>query len=255
MSGLLDGVRVVVTGASRGIGQASAVAMAREGAEVVTFARTNQDWIATDPAAARLHPIELDVADPAAVEATVAQARTALGGIDVLVNNAGVPGPEGPLWTTDPAAAASALAINTLGPYHLMRAVLPEMIERGSGVVINVSSGAAVRPKAEKAWYGATKAALDHLVGAAALELAGTGVRIHTIHPGPVDTALNYANRRGATADERARLRPPSEVATLITWLASPAGDAVAGEELITWREDSVKERLRAFAGFPAPVG
>jgi NAD(P)-dependent dehydrogenase (short-subunit alcohol dehydrogenase family) len=253
VSGLLGGVRVIVTGASRGIGQASAVAMARQGANVVTFARTGQDWTRSDRQAAQLHPICVDVSDPEAVHLACEQAREVLGGIDVLVNNAGIPGPEGPLWTSDPRQAASCLAVNTLGPFHLMRDVLPSMVRDGRGVVINVSSGAAERPKAGKAWYGASKAALDHLVAAAALELADTGVRIHGVHPGPVDTALNFANRRGGSDVERSRLRPPAEVGALIAWLASSEG-AVADELVIRWRESGTKARLRALDGFPDPV-
>jgi NAD(P)-dependent dehydrogenase (short-subunit alcohol dehydrogenase family) len=253
VTGLLDGVRAVVTGASRGIGRASAAAMAREGATVVTLARTSQEWIASDRSSSRLHPIEVDVSDADAVVVACQQARELLGGIDVLVNNAGVPGPEAPDWTCDPRHAATSLAINTLGPFHLMRAVLPAMVKDGRGVVLNVSSGGAVRPKAGKAWYGASKAALDHLVAAAALELAGTGVRIHAIYPGPVDTALNFANRHGGSQEDKARLRPPAEVGALVAWLASENG-AVVEELIVEWREGRTQERLRAMPGFPEPI-
>jgi NAD(P)-dependent dehydrogenase (short-subunit alcohol dehydrogenase family) len=195
--------------------------------------------------------MDVDVSDPEAVHDACERARGLLGTIDVLVNNAGVPGPEGPAWEVDPRDAQLCLAVNTLGPFHLMHEVLPSMVSQGRGVVINVSSGAAERPKAGKAWYGASKAALDHLVLAAVLELAGTGVRIHGIHPGPVDTALNHSNRRGD--GDRSRLRPPSEVASLITWLSSREAAEVV-EPLVRWREAEVKARFRAMPGFPAPV-
>jgi NAD(P)-dependent dehydrogenase (short-subunit alcohol dehydrogenase family) len=249
--GLLDGVRVVITGASRGIGQASAQAMAAQGAQVVAFARTEQDWVQASTAG-QVHPITMDVSEPEDVSKGCDLARGILGSVDVLINNAGVPGPEGPLWEADPYHAAMCLAINTLGPFHLLHELLPAMVVRGSGVVINVSSGQAERPKAGKAWYGATKAALDHLVAAAAMELDGTGVRIHSVHPGPVDTALNAANRRGEGAD-RSRLRPPAEVAALITWLASAQG-AQHDELFVRWRDPEVKARLLAMPGYPEPI-
>jgi 3-oxoacyl-[acyl-carrier protein] reductase len=252
MTQLLAGVRAVVTGASRGIGRATSIAMAELGAEVVMLARTHsplEDGL-PDDVAARLYAVGVDVTDPEAVGAACAFARERFGGIDVLVNNAGVPGPEASLWTLDPDALRATFEVNTLGPFHLMQAILPGMVAAGSGVVVNISSGQAVRPQATKSAYGASKAALDHLTAAAALELAGSGVRIHTVYPGPVDTALNSSNRDGGNDRDRSRLRPPQEPAALIAWLASSEGARV-GELVVRWRDPEVRERLRQLPGFP----
>jgi NAD(P)-dependent dehydrogenase (short-subunit alcohol dehydrogenase family) len=246
---LLAGTRALVTGASRGIGLATSLRMARAGATVAMLSRRAPDVPEPEVVApGRLVPIGADVSDPASVQHACETAVEDLGGIDVVVNNAGAPGPRGALWQVDPAEAVDAFLVNTMGPLHVLRCTLPDMVRRGAGVVINVSSGQAVRPKPGSAVYGASKAALDHLTDTLVLELAGSGVRVHGIYPGPVDTELNSAHA-GPDRD-RSRLRPPEEPAALITWLASEHG-VLADTVTIRWRDDEVKRALRALSGFP----
>jgi NAD(P)-dependent dehydrogenase (short-subunit alcohol dehydrogenase family) len=145
-----------------------------------------------------------------------------------------------------------------------MKVVLPGMIERGSGVVINVSSGAAERPQPRRSMYGTSKAALDHLTKAVAMETAPLGVRVYGIHPGPIDTELFRLSRTDPlnTPEEQARIdamwesgkvRRPEELAATLAWLATPAG-AAWDDVMVTWRNPATRDRLRALPGHPDPL-
>jgi NAD(P)-dependent dehydrogenase (short-subunit alcohol dehydrogenase family) len=255
----LDGRTALVTGASRGIGAATVVALRRLGAEVIAVSRA-PFADEPDPTPA-VHRVSADVGDWASVSAALGKVHADHPVIDVLVNNAGMPGKRVPVWELDPELMHTTIAVNTLGPFHLARLVLPGMVERGFGVVIVVVSGAANRPRPRRAMYGSSKAASEHLTMALAQEAADFGVRVHAFHPGPVDTALFAASRTSAEAqadlDQQLRtgtrvMQAPEEPAAALAWLASPAG-AVWTDVVVPWREPEIRARIRSLPGFPQP--
>jgi short-subunit dehydrogenase len=185
---------VLVTGASSGIGAATAVAFARAGAVVGLCARR-----ADRLAAVRAHCEELtpgarswvaDVAELDGLRGLVARVEDGIGGLDVLVNNAGIPKRRrvAGLTLTD---VTEVTTVNYLAPVELTLAALPGMLERGRGDVVNVSSMGAHSLAVGTAAYAASKAALDLFTEALALELVGTGVRAHLFVPGSTNTELS----------------------------------------------------------------
>jgi NAD(P)-dependent dehydrogenase (short-subunit alcohol dehydrogenase family) len=260
----LDGQVALVTGASRGIGRATCRALAALGAEVAALSRGNAEQTSRDARDARITPLQAEVSDWASVEAAVGTVLASHGRIDVLVNNAALRGLRLPVWELAPENLAESMAVNVLGPFHTMKVVLPGMIERGSGVVINVSSGAAERPQPRRSMYGTSKAALDHLTKAVALETAPLGIRVYCIHPGPIDTDLFRMSRTDPlnTPEEQARIdamwargkvRQPEELAATLAWLATPAG-AAWDDVIVAWRDAGIRERLGALPGHPSPL-
>jgi NAD(P)-dependent dehydrogenase (short-subunit alcohol dehydrogenase family) len=212
----LRGRTAIVTGASRGLGLAVARAFAERRANLVLTARGAEDL---ERVAEELREstrgqsgvlaLALDVSQEA--ERLVAAAEERFGRIDVLVNNASELGP-----TPLPALEAldwrdfeHILRVNVLAPLHLAQLVLPGMRERGEGVVINVSSDAAVEAYAGYGGYGSSKAALDHVTRTLATELEGSGVRVYSIDPGNINTAM-YAR---AQPDDDLSSVPGPEVA------------------------------------------
>jgi NAD(P)-dependent dehydrogenase (short-subunit alcohol dehydrogenase family) len=196
MSRQLDGRVAVVTGAGRGIGRATAATLARAGADVACVARTASQLAETAAlvrgVGRRAQEIEADIGEPGAPSLIAAKVRAELGAIDILVNNAATVEPAGPTVTAGPEDWAQAVAVNLTGPVRLTLAVLGAMIEQGYGRIVNVSSGIAAAPAAIPGLnaYAATKAALEaHTLGLAA-ELAGSGVTVNIVRPGPVDTAM-----------------------------------------------------------------
>ncbi|HTG19226.1 MAG TPA: SDR family NAD(P)-dependent oxidoreductase, partial [Reyranella sp.] len=150
MSSDLKGKVALVTGASRGLGEGAARALAAAGAAVMLVARDGAlaGSVAREIAAkgARAEALSCDVAGYAAIQKVVAETTARLGRIDILINNAGVIDPIAEVATSDPAAWAQNISINLIGAYHVLRAVLPDMLAKGGGSIVNVSSGAAYRP-------------------------------------------------------------------------------------------------------------
>jgi short-subunit dehydrogenase len=183
-------MHVFVTGASSGIGEAVAREFARAGASLSLVARRRdrlEELAASLEVPTRV--IEADLAGPDAALAALAEAREALGPVEVLVNNAGVQ-IVGRTLDTDRDRAERLLALNVTTPLHLMTAVLPEMVERGSGSIVNISSTAALAPTPGMFHYNASKAALGAASESLRGELRGTGVHVLTVYPGPVATAM-----------------------------------------------------------------
>jgi len=256
----LTGKAALVTGASRGIGAAAAHALRALGAEVIGISRAPYGERPADESDHGVHRISGDVGDWTSIEPAVQRALDGHPQIDVLVNCAGVPGRRVPIWELEPDLFRRALAVNTLGPFHLMKLLLPGMIERRSGVVINVGSGAATRPRPTRAMYGTTKAALEHMTLAVAEEVAESGVRVYAFHPGMVDTALFASTRTSAAALEEVaearrtgELQDPAEPAAAIAFLATPAG-AVWRDVAFPWRDPVIRAQMRKLPGFPATV-
>ncbi len=195
MSGHLEGKVAIVTGAGRGIGRATAVALARAGADVACVARTTSQLAETAAlvrgAGRRAQQIEADIGDPGAPSLIAAKVLAELGAIDIRVNNAATVESAGPTATVEPEDWARAVAVNLTGPIRLTLAVLDGMIKQGYGRIVNVSSAIAAAPGAIPGLnaYAASKAALEaHTLGLA--ELTGTGVTVNIVRPGPVDTAM-----------------------------------------------------------------
>jgi NAD(P)-dependent dehydrogenase (short-subunit alcohol dehydrogenase family) len=192
----LNGKTALVTGASRGIGRAIALALADAGVASVLVARTERDLYETaelvEARGGKALALVANVAEPASAVRTVEQAVAALGPIDILVNNAATVEPLGPSREMDPAAWAASLGINVIAPASLGFALLPRMIDAGWGRIVNVSSNIVAHPGSMIGGnaYAATKAALEaHTLNLAA-ELDGTGVTANVYRPGLVDTAM-----------------------------------------------------------------
>src|SRR5690348_14681807 len=167
----LNGKIALVTGASRGLGEGAARALAKEGAAVMLLAR---DGALLQKVAREIGggaaALACDVSDYAAVERAVAATRKRFGGLDILVNNAGVIEPISDIASSDPAAWARNIQINLIGAYNVLRAVLDGMTKTGGGTIINVSSGAAYRPLEGWSAYCASKAGLAMLTRSIKLE-------------------------------------------------------------------------------------
>ncbi|MBL8698931.1 MAG: SDR family oxidoreductase [Alphaproteobacteria bacterium] len=193
-AGLLAGRRVLVTGASRGLGLAFAEACARAGASLALFARDParlaEAVAALRTIAPRVEAFAVDLADVAAFKARVAEAEHAFGGIDVLINNGGT-ALRGTVLELDPGAFSRLLDTNVVAPAAAAQAVVPGMLARGHGRVINVTSVYARAPVKNLNAYAVSKAALEMLTRGMALEWAGTGVTANAIGPVQVLTDLS----------------------------------------------------------------
>ncbi len=219
----------VVTGGGRGIGASIARALAGEGWDVVVTARS-RDQI--DAVAGEIggRAFELDVSDRGAVERVFGQ----IGGVDLLVNNAGVSGQKATAWEQTVDDWWSVFEINVLGVYLCTRAVVPGMIERGSGRVVNLSSGAAYLPgSGVNSSYPASKSAVYRFGEVVNQELDGTGVHVFTISPGLVRTDMT-----DGWFPEDAPWTPPELAPELVRKLATGRYDALAGRYLHAEHDD-----------------
>lgn len=192
----LDDKTAMITGGGRGIGRAVALQLAQRGVRVTVAARSDAELTETTRSIAagggRAHAIVADLAAPGAGTALARRALDELGRVDILINNAGVVAPLGASTGIDLEAFARAFTVNVTSPAELTFALLPVMLERRWGRVVNVSSGIVASPAAMVGANAnaATKAALEvHTVNLAA-ELAGTGATVNTYRPGSVDTAM-----------------------------------------------------------------
>jgi len=226
----LSGKTVLVTGASSGIGRATAVAFAREGCRVLVCARRQErlgDVLKdlTAAGATAVHGFQLDVSDRSAVETTLAGLPAEWSEIDVLVNNAGLSRGLTKLYQDDPQNWEEMIDTNIKGLLYVTRQVVPGMVARGRGHVINMGSTAGYIAYANGAVYCATKAA-ERLIGEGLkIDLMGTPVRVTSVDPGMVQSEFSAVRFRGD--EERAakiyqNITPlqPEDVADAIVWAA-----------------------------------
>ncbi|MHB8466809.1 MAG: SDR family NAD(P)-dependent oxidoreductase [Acidimicrobiales bacterium] len=210
----IEGAAAVVTGASSGIGAAIAEDLARRGAKVAVVAR-RADLLEQVAAACRAHSpasiaIGADVADRAACERAVATAVEHFGVVDIVVNNAGVSLHRAAAETTVE-EIERVMAVNFFGAVYMTMAVLPGMLERDRGSIVNVTSVAGYVPNLKESAYGASKAALSRWSHGLAIDLDGRGVHVGVLSPGPIDTPIWLTE---GEEPYTGKLYPPSVVAS-----------------------------------------
>lgn len=243
MTGQLHGKRALVTGASRGIGRAMALAFAEQGAQVVALARNEEllgelvaEIIAQGGSA---EAAVCDVSDHEAVMSVVGQI-VAAGPLDVVVNNAGGNSFSAPIVAMRPTGWDKTLNLNLNSTFWVLQAVLPSMLAAGRGSIINVASVAGLRGAPFMSHYAAAKSAVVSLTESAALETAGAGVRVNALLPGWIATDLTdflratEAGEAGLLARvPMGRWGMPEEIAAAAVFLASDASSFMTGQSLI----------------------
>ncbi len=244
----LEGQVIIITGASRGIGEATAHALAGHGAKVVLTGRDKATLQkVADAAGATAEAHLCDMADYAAFAALVEATRRRHGRLDALVNNAGILDPIATVVDSDPVVWARNIQTNLVGAYNAIRAVLPGMIGAGGGSIVNLSSGAAIRPLEGWSAYCAAKAGLHMLTRAVALETEGKGIRIFGFQPGMTDTYMHVQVRASGinplSKTPRENLYPTAHPAMAIAYLLTPAADDLAGQEF-SLRDEAFRVRL-----------
>jgi NAD(P)-dependent dehydrogenase (short-subunit alcohol dehydrogenase family) len=232
----------LVTGGGRGIGQGIALGLAKAGMQVAVTARSADQLAETVKlAGGNTIAVAADVADPAAVRSMVREVEERLGPVDLLVNNAGTGGPFGPMWENDPEAWWRCLEVNLRGPYLCCRQVLPGMIARKRGRIINVASGAGTYVIPGMSAYVAGKTALIRLSEQLAKEAGPHGIKVFPIRPGVVRTAMAEEGRKAIPHIQKmldsGQDVTPQVVAELVLFLASGKADALSGR-LFSVKED-----------------
>ena len=237
----LEGKTVVVTGGSRGIGRAIVDVFAGDGADVTFFYRDNAEAadavVAAARAAGRTVAAErVDVRDAASCVAAVERIADRTGRIDVLVNNAGIIR-DGPLAGFSDEDVAEVLDTNVTGVFNVTRAVVPFMIARRSGRIVNLSSVSGEKGGRGQTNYAASKGAINALTKALAVELAPRKIAVNAVAPGVIDTEMSQAVRDLAGDEVKARILlkrygTADEVAYAVWFLASDYGSYVTGQVL-----------------------
>jgi len=244
---LLENKVVFITGAGRGLGRATAVAMAGEGASVALLSRTAAELEETAALVGKTGGSALvlpaDVSDEKAVREAVKKAVSTFGALHVLVNNAAVVGPAAPLHEVAPEDWERTLAVNLGGARQICQEVIPYMMESRGGRIINVTSGMADFAMPLFGTYSVSKAGLNHMTRVMAQELGAHDIQVNGLDPGVMDTSMQEEIRDlgpevlGKALHDQfvsfktgGHLRPPEEVAQLVLFLASDHSVGITGE-------------------------
>lgn len=243
---------VIITGASRGIGAASARVFAAAGWRMALLARSEPEiTVIADEIGDSAMALRCDVTDPVAVQAAVQTVVARWGRLDALINNAGMIDPIARIEHADPSDWGMSVDVNLKGVFYGMRAAIPVMKAAGSGTIITVSSGAASNPYEGWSAYCAAKAGAAMLTQAAHLEEGKNGLRIMGLSPGTVATEMQVKIRSS-------RINPVSELdpavhipaewpAKCLLWLCGPGGDAWLGQE-VKLRDEAIRRAIGVIA-------
>jgi NAD(P)-dependent dehydrogenase (short-subunit alcohol dehydrogenase family) len=259
----LEGRVAVITGSGRGIGRAIALAYAREGANLALAARNESELqeavSAVSELGAEALAVRTDVTSQEDTERLAHRVVERFGRIDVLVNNAGNSGPVGPLHVNDIADWVNTINVNLTGTFLVCRAVIPVMLERSGGKIINLSGAGATNAWSNMSAYCSSKAAVVRLTEVLAQELDGKGITVNALGPGSVHTSMwdkmtDEAAQAGADFIHQLGLRVTSgggasidECAELAVWLASVESGALTGRLISASTDD--------FRGLPPRIG
>jgi 3-oxoacyl-[acyl-carrier protein] reductase len=235
----LEGRVALVTGGGRGIGRGIALELAAAGAQVAVAARTAEQVEATAAEAGGV-AIEADVSDRASVERMVERAERELGPLDLLVCNAGIAVREEAAWEREPEDWWRTFEVNVLGVYLCCRTIIPGMLARGGGRIVNVASGAAYLPGSDTTAYSASKAAVHRFSETLANQLRPRGIPVFSISPGLVRTEMT------SRFPDDAPWTPPELAPRLVRALASGRLDALAGRYLHAEHDDVEDVERRA---------
>lgn len=245
---LLSGKVAIITGAGSGIGRATALRFAQQGAAVVLADITDD---AVEEVAGTITSrggqalaVLADVSSEAQVKRLVNAARERFGGLDVLFNNAGIEQQVMPSHEVDAETFARVLEVNLAGTFYCCKHSLPLMLERGGGTIVNNSSVSAFANVGGNVSYAASKGAVMSLTRVLAIEYAGRGIRVNAINPGVIDTPMNTRNldeaddpasirERWVASTPLGRMATPDEVAWTVTYLASPLSTFTTGVGLL----------------------
>jgi NAD(P)-dependent dehydrogenase (short-subunit alcohol dehydrogenase family) len=246
----MDGKVALVTGSSSGLGRAIAIHLAEAGAKAVVIADRQPEPREGGPTTAEVigrrggcdaRFVGCDVSDPAAVERAFAEAAE-IGPLDVLVNNAGIVGPNARLADVDDETIDRVLAVNVKGVLYCCRAATRLMVPRKTGSIVNVSSVVAHGGSARTSVYAASKGAVAAITYALAAELGPTGVRVNAVHPGMVETAMTTEDQQLANSEvaegllRRVPLRAlgaPDDIAAAVAFVAGDEAAYMTGSSVV----------------------
>jgi 2-dehydro-3-deoxy-L-rhamnonate dehydrogenase (NAD+) len=227
---MLVGKTALVTGAARGIGLAISERLAAEGACVVLAdidgATVKLQSERLSQAGLSTLALEVDVTNPAQVEKMVADARSRWGGLDVLVNNAGIAGPAKPTWEYTPEEWGAVIGVDLIGVFLCCRAAVPSMLEQGGGRIVNVASIAGKEGNPNMSAYSSAKAGVIGFTKALAKEVAKNNIYVNCITPAVIETDILHQLNDDAVSYMVARIPmgrtgKPEEVASMVAWLSS----------------------------------
>ncbi|TNF48975.1 SDR family oxidoreductase [bacterium] len=237
----------IITGAGRGLGRSSALAMAREGASVVILSRTPSELAETagviESEGGNVLALRADVSVASDIEAVVDETISVLGRIDILMNNAAEIGPVQLLTEIDQEEWSIVMDINLKGVYLCCQAVVPHMSRQKGGKIINITSGLAEIVMPPLGAYSVSKAGVNHLTRIMAEELRAYNIQVNALDPGIMDTSMQEELRdmgpeilgealfnQFQTFKEEGHLRSPDDIAKLAVFLASDSSDEITGE-------------------------
>ena len=244
----MRGKTVMITGASRGIGAATAREFANAGANVALVARSNA---AIRDLAAQIGPnaiaIPCDVSQFAELEAAVQNCVDHFGGLDVLINNAALLEPIAHMSDADPEAWSTLIDVNVKGVFNGMRLALPRMIAKGAGTILTIGSGAAQKPYEGWGAYCASKAAALMMTRTVDAEVGAKGIRSISLSPGTVATQMQKDIKASginpvSELDWEDHI-PPEWVAKTLLWMCGPAADAWCGGE-VSLRDEAIRKKV-----------